>query len=48
MYICTHASTPGTTVRQRLREKPDLTPGSSSLLPVRCNPEGGHPSLRAA
>jgi len=32
MYICTHASTPGTTARQRLREKPDSTPRSSALL----------------
>jgi len=35
MYICTHASTPGTTAWQRLREKPDLKLGSSTLLPVR-------------
>ena len=37
MHTCTHASTPGTTAWQRLREKPDLEPGSSTLLPVRCN-----------
>jgi len=42
MYICTHASTPGTTAWQQLRDKPDLKPGSSTLLPVRCNPEGSH------
>ena len=42
MYICTHASMPGSTVWQRLREKPHLKPKSSILLPVRCNPEGGH------
>ena len=34
MYICTHASTHGMTAWQRLREKPDLKPGSSTLLPV--------------
>jgi len=28
------------TARQRLRGKPNLTPRSSALLPVRCNPEG--------
>ena len=39
MHICTYASTPGTTTWQRLREKPDLEPGSSTLLPVRCNPD---------
>jgi len=37
-----------TTVRQRLRGKPDLTPRSSALLPVRCNPEGDYPSWSAA
>ena len=40
VYICTHGSTSETMVRQRLRSKPDLTPRSSTLLPVRCNPEG--------
>jgi len=35
MYICTHASTPGTMAWQRLREKPDTKPGSSTHLPVR-------------
>ena len=34
MYICTHASTLGTTAWQRLREKPNLKPGSSTLFPV--------------
>jgi len=29
------------TARQRLRGKPNLTPKSSALLPVRCNPEVG-------
>jgi len=48
MNICTHARTPGTTARQRLCEKTDLTPWSSALLPVRCNPEGGHPPWPAA
>jgi len=43
MYICTHASTSETTARQRLRGKPDLTPRSSTLLPVRCNLEVDHP-----
>ena len=43
MYICTHASTSETTARQRLRGKPNLTPRSSALLHVRCNPEGDHP-----
>jgi len=33
-------STSETTVRQRLRGKPNLMPRSSALLPVRCNPEG--------
>ena len=32
MYICTHASTPGTTAQQQLHEKPDLTPRNSALL----------------
>jgi len=44
MYICTHASKSETMTRQRLRRKPNLTPQSSTLLPVRCNPEGDHPS----
>jgi len=35
MYICTHTSTPAMTAWQRLREKPDLKPRSSTLLPVR-------------
>jgi len=48
MYICTHASTSETMTRQRLRGKPDLTPRSSALLPVRCNPEGDYPSWPAA
>ena len=48
MYICTHASTSETTARQRLRRKPDLTPRSSALLPVRCNPGEGYPSWPAA
>ena len=48
MYICTHASTSETTAQQRLHGKPDLTPRSSALLPVRCNPEGYHPSWPAA
>jgi len=50
MYICTHASTSAseTTARQRLRRKPDLTPRSSVLLPVRCNLEGENPSRPAA
>jgi len=48
MCICTHASTFETTALQRLRGKPDLTPKSSVLLPVRCNPEGGHPPYPAA
>ena len=48
MYICTHASTPGTTAWQRLREKPDLEPGSSTLLSVRCDPEGSHLQWPAA
>jgi len=29
-----------TSARQRLRRKPNLTPRSPALLPVRCNPEG--------
>ena len=33
-------STSETTAPQRLRGKPNLTPRSSALLPVRCNPEG--------
>jgi hypothetical protein len=32
VYICTHASTPGTTAQQQLHEKPDLTPRNSALL----------------
>ena len=40
MYIYTHASTPGTMSQHQLREKPDFTPGSSVLRPVRCNSEG--------
>ena len=35
MYICAQASMPRMMAWQRLREKPDLKPGSSSLLPVR-------------
>jgi len=48
LYICTHASTSETTVRQRLRGKSDMTPRSSALLPVRCNPGGDYPSWPAA
>jgi len=48
LYICTHASTSETTARQRLRGKLNLTPRSSALLPVRCNPEGDYPSWPAA
>jgi len=33
VYICTRTSTPGTTARQRLREKPNLTTRSSTLFP---------------
>ena len=44
----THASTPGTTARQQLRGKPDLTPRSSAILPVRCNPVEDYPSWPAA
>ena len=42
MYICTHANTSEMTVWQRLREKPDLTPTRSTLLPVYCNLEGDY------
>ena len=42
MYICTHASMPGTTAWQRLRSKPDLKPGGSILVLARCNLEGSH------
>ena len=48
---CTYArtqSTSETTARQRLRGKPDLTPRSSALLPVCCNPEGDYPPWPAA
>ena len=48
MYICTHASKSETMTRQRLRRKPNLTPQSSTLLPVRCNLEGENPSRPAA
>ena len=41
-------STSETTARQRLRGKPNLTPRSSALLPVRCNPGGDYPSWPAA
>jgi len=41
-------STSETTARQRLREKPNLTPKSSALLPVRCNLEGDYPSWPTA
>jgi len=34
MCICTHASTPGTTVLQWLREKPDLTPRKLRTSPL--------------
>ena len=36
IYICTHASTPGTTALQGLRERPNLTPQklSTSSLEV--------------
>ena len=34
-------STSETMARQPLRGKPSLTPRSSALLPVRCNPEEG-------
>ena len=37
---CTYERTSETTSRQRLRGKPNLTPRSSALLLVRCNPEG--------
>jgi len=44
---CTYArtqSTSETTARQQLRGKPDLTPRSSFLLPVRCDLGGDYPS----
>ena len=49
---CTYERTQSTsemTVQHRLRGKPNLTPRSSALLPVRCNPEadtfrGQHPN----
>jgi len=34
IYICTHASAPGTTALQRLREKPDLTPRKLRTSPL--------------
>ena len=43
-----HASTSETLAWHRLRGKPDLTPRSSALLPVSCNPEGDYPSWPAA
>ena len=33
MYICTHATMPGTMAPQRLREKSDLMTRSSAFLP---------------
>ena len=48
MYICTHTSTSETTARRRLCGKPDLTPRSSALHPVHCNPEGSYPPWPAA
>ena len=54
MYICTHASTFGTTAWKQLHGKPDLKPGSSTLLPVRaahhtittaCHPDFIHSSV---